>query len=202
MTEQAFPFAEPNISSAGTYFRTASFVNPMAEDIIVWREAIEHPLSNKWQVQECWIRPNVFNNDSDTVVETKPVENMQAMTLGAAIRELATFEYATTKMEMPLHESPDVLGDEHVKIFAGLNGFVLDINNNVHVLHNGRPVSQGIFTPQALKTAQENLGRKPKNKPFVADTNLSHLFRTAVEVDSFDHILDLKQQSEQWKKNS
>ena len=199
MKEFLFPFDEPNISSAGSYFRTAPMVNAMAENIIVWREAIEHPLSNKWQIQECHIIPNLMDVQSESLIQTNPIEGKQGVTMGEAIRDLATFEHSSLKMEYKFHKLPKSFGDEHFEVFAGLNGFVLDVNDRVHVLHEGRPVTKGLFSPETLDKAKANQARDPKKKPAVVDTDLSHIFKIAAQSDHFDHLLNLEREKALWR---
>lgn len=201
-SNKQFPMEPVQVSIAGTYFRSEGLAHQeLADNFITWHEAVEHPLTNLWQISEVTQRPNTLTSDPPTIVEVTPVKECGSLPLRLALEHVATFEHAQKKMGYTPSKGmkSDDLGDEHVKSFAGLNGFVLDIYNKPHVAQEGRPVTKGFFNPATIRQAQADYARKPADKPKLSETDLSHLFRDAAHgVDNFERLLDRRIDIKKW----
>lgn len=184
-----FPLEPQQVSCAGDYVRTCPFVHPAADKIAMWLEAVEHPLTCLWQVQEVICKPNLTTvgpDRPDDVYEYKPVKGLELLSLEQAIEKLAAYEHGQRTMGYVAVEEPD---DTHVSVFAAMNGFAIDMYGAAHATSGGRIVTEGSFSPQAVAMARDYYGRLPaagaedrqKEVPW-----LSTLFRTAASGSPMD----------------
>ena len=189
----------PTISKAGDYFRTQKFLQLEGTDLTVYFQAVEHPLTSLWMISEVQGQPNTKTESPAVIEKIVPVKGLENLKLHEAIEKLGTYEYAEVQKGCSVIVSAEELGDEHVETFAAINGFAFDIYNKAHLLYNGRIVTEGYFSPEAVRKATKNSKRTLEELPEAANENkLGHLFNKAVQVDDFSRLLERSVNRKQW----
>lgn len=179
-------FPGPNRAILGDYFRGASFLNG---DKVLWREATEINGHNKWKMVDCSMR---LGGDSDEIKRTIAAWG-PSVSLWRAIQAVAQSEEPSFLLGK-YHDDPESLGNDHVRSFAGRNGFVFDVNNKPHVLYNGRPITSGEFSEQEIKIANKRYEDAKKEPVLALETGRP---RTIEGIDMSFSIDDLRLRNSQ-----
>lgn len=196
----------PTISRAGSFISTVSFVHADDfKDFAVRQEAVLHPVSNRWLIQEVWLRPNVLSAEPTHVEDYQPVKDKLgrplALSLSDAIAHLATFEHSNRRMgQKPYGETAEDLGHKHVEAFAAMNGFALDITNKPHMTLNGRIVTKGFFAPDTRVKVMDYYNREAIEPEKSPETALAMIFRNSSTVENFDRLIANKIDLSRWNK--
>lgn len=189
----------PNVACSGNFCRTVAFEHELAQNIQNWYEAVEHPLTNLWQVSEVFRRPNTVAGSSEFIEESRAIRGKEQTTLVEALETLAQFEIAQAAMLYKVvGPTAEKLGKEHVRAFALAEGCTLDVYGHLHPVIGGRIISNGTFAEGTREAVA-------KAKPVKADPadrsdrlDLSHLFRSSTQVDDFSRFLDLNVDQKKW----
>lgn len=194
----------PTLSRAGCFFQTVTFKHAEAvKDFAVRQEAIEHPTTNKWKIQQVWLRPNLLGSEPPLVEEYEDVLDQYKkplmLSLADAVAHLATFEHANKRMGLQI-EGPaaEQLGDTHVEAFAALNGFALDVVNKPHPTYRGHIVTKGFFAPETRVKVMDAYNREPASTPKTAESSLSQMFRSSAIVEDFSRLIERKVDLSKW----
>jgi len=194
----------PTLSRAGCFFRTVSFKHAeTVKDFAVRQEAIEHPTTSKWMIQQVWLRPNLLGNEPPLVEEYEPVLDQARrplqLDLADAIAHLATFEHSNKRMGFEIEgTTAEQLGDQHVETFAALNGFALDVVSKPHATYRGHIVSKGFFAPEVRLKVMDAYNREPAALPKTAESSLSQMFRSSAIVEDFSRLIERKIDLSKW----
>lgn len=193
----------PTISRAGSYFRTLSFSQEGISNFAIHQEAIEHPTTNKWLIQEVWLRPNLLSPEPPLVEEYQHLKDHSGrqlqLTLADAIAHLATFEHASRRTGLqPVGKTADEMGHTHVETFAGMNGFALDVTNRPHATLHGRIVTKGFFAPETRVKVMDLYSRQSIAPEVTAGNELSRIFRTSATIGNLERVINAKVSLAQW----
>lgn len=148
-------FNEPTRTVSGNYFCAAFLDTTLYHKAVIYKEAYRKQGSCKWNV--LWWKVE-FNEDGE-ILHSEGTHTERNMSLRKSLRAVA---YYITGSSAPLAQSIMDQGED-VYSFAITNGFIMDVDNNVHVLHKGQPVTQGGFLSKNLETAKLYYDKSIKN---------------------------------------